>query len=247
MTALVVLLAVLQAAGADPPASYPFGVGERFDFSANYGVLTVGKASIQVVAMDTVRGQRAFVFRYTLDASVPFFKINSVLESWTSVRTFHSLRFRQDSKENNREYKWEYEIFPDSGYYRRQGKTETERTPAEPLDDASILYFVRVAPLTVGKTVSLARYFKPELNPVVINVLKRETLDLPDGTKASCLVLNPIVGDKGLFGKRTGARLWITDDVRRMPVQIRSRQPFGMVTLRLEKFTPAAPGGAGGR
>jgi hypothetical protein len=246
VSALALVLLGLQAAAADPPERYPFGVGERFDYSARYGVLTVGAASIQVVSVDTVRGQRAFLFRYTLDASVPFFKINSVLESWTSVRDFRSLRFRQDSRENSREYKWEYEIFPDSGYYRRLGKAETAQTPAEPLDDASILYFVRLAPLDVGKTVKLARYFKTELNPVVINVLKRETLELPDGSRMPCLVLNPVVGDKGLFGNRTGARLWITDDARRIPVMIRSRQPFGVVTLKLEKVTPAPKAGDAG-
>lgn len=242
---LAVALAALQAAPADPPVSYPFGVGERFEYSARYGVLNVGAATIQVVSVDTVRGQPAFRFRYTLDATALFFKINSVLESWTSVSDFHSLRFRQDSRENNKQYLKEYEIFPDSGYYRQQGATATMPTPADPLDDASILYYVRVAPLVLGKTVKLSRYFRPEVNPVLIRVLKRETLQLPDGTKVPCLVLNPVVGTRGLFGNRTDARLWITDDVRRIPVQIRSRQPFGPVTLKLEKITPApraAPG-----
>jgi len=244
---LVAVLAALQAAVVDPPApaAYPFAVGERFEYAAKYGVLTVGSASIQVAAVDTVRGQPAFVFRYTLNASLPFFKINSVLESWTSVRSFRSLRFRQDSKENSKEYLREYEIFADSGYYRQRGAAATTPTPAEPLDDASILYYVRFAPLAIGKTVKLSRYFKPELNPVVINVLKRETMELPDGSKAVCLILNPVVGDKGLFGNHTDARLWITDDARRIPVQIRSRQPYGMVTLKLAKMASAAPARSG--
>lgn len=241
MIGLLSLFAALQAAAADPPATYPFSVGERFEYTAKYGVLSVGSASIQVASMDTVRGQQAFLFRYTLNASLPFFKINSVLESWTSVRSFRSLRFRQDSKENSKEYLRDYDIFADSGYYRQHGASATTPTPAEPLDDASILYYVRFAPLAIGKTVKLSRYFKPELNPVVINVLKRETVELPDGTKTPCLILNPVVGDRGLFGNRTDARLWITDDARRIPVQIRSHQPYGWVTLKLDKMSPAAP------
>ena len=66
-------------------------------------------------------------------------------------------------------------------------------------------------------------------------------MDLPDGTKVDCLVLNPIVGDK-TFSKRADARLWITDDARRIPVQIRTTQ-YGTITLRLQKMTPA-PGSA---
>ncbi len=230
------------AATVGPPArAYPFGVGERFDYSAKLGMLSVGSASIHVVSVDTVRSQPAFLFRFSLDGSALMFKINSSIESWTSVTEFRSLRFRTDSKENSKRYLREYEIFGDSGYYRQRQASATTPTSAEPLDDASFLYFVRTVPLEVGKTYRFERHFQPELNPIVINVLKRETMELPDGSRVSCLVLNPIVGDK-TFSKRADARLWITDDARRIPVQIRTTQ-FGTITLRLQKMTPA-PGGS---
>jgi hypothetical protein len=234
-------VAVAQLASAVPPATYPFGVGERFDYSAKLGMLSVGNASIQVVSIDTVRSRPAFLFRFSLDGSALVFKINSSIESWTSVDDFRSLRFKQDSKENSKRYLREYEIFADSGYYRQRVASATTPTSAEPLDDASFLYFVRTIPLEVGKTYRFERHFKPELNPIVINVLKRETMDLPDGSKVDCLVLNPIVGDK-TFSKRADARLWITNDARRIPVQIRTTQ-YGTITLRLQKMTPA-PGSA---
>ncbi|HEU5218566.1 MAG TPA: DUF3108 domain-containing protein [Gemmatimonadales bacterium] len=237
---LAPVLAAFQFAAATvaPPASaYPFGVGERFDYSAKLGVLSVGTASIQVASIDTVRGQPAFVFRFALDASALMFKIQSSLESWTSVQGFRSLRFRQDSKENSRRYLREYEIFGDSGYYRQTQASATTPTSAEPLDDASFLYFVRTTPLEVGKSYRFERHFKPELNPILIRVLKREMIELPDGSKVQCLVLNPVVGDK-MFSERADARLWITDDARRIPVQIRTTQ-YGTITLRLQKITPA--------
>ena len=114
----------------------------------------------------------------------------------------------------------------------------TTPTTAEPLDDASLLYFIRITPLVVGKSYKLARHFMPELNPIVVNVVKRESITLPDGSKVAALVLNPVVGkDSGLFSKRADARIWITDDARRIPVQIRSAQPWGTITLRLDKMT----------
>lgn len=245
MNELMAVLLAFQTAAAKPPAAYPFNVGEKFDYTAKLGFLTLGSASIQVAQIDTVRGHPAFLFRFTLDASAPLFKINSSLESWTSIEKFETLRFRQDSKENSRRYLRDYDVFSDSGYYRQHQATATTPTTQEPLDDASILYFVRMTPLTVGQTYTLKRHFKPEINPIVINVLKKEELELPDGTKVQCLVLNPVVGNDGLFGKRTDARLWITDDARKVPVQIKSRQPFGPITLRLEHFTMAPlPGGA---
>jgi len=108
-------VAVTHLASAAPAATYPFGVGERFDYSAKLGMLSVGNASIHVVSIDTVRSRPAFLFRFSLDGSALVFKINSSIESWTSVDDFRSLRFKQDSKENSKRYLREYEIFGDSG------------------------------------------------------------------------------------------------------------------------------------
>jgi hypothetical protein len=52
----------------------------------------------------------------------------------------------------------------------------------------------------------------------------------------NCLVLNPVVGERGLFAKRNDARLWLTDDGRRIPVQIRSTFEWGQITLRLQRM-----------
>jgi class 3 adenylate cyclase len=101
------------------------GSEQRFDYSAKFGILSVGSASIQVAEIDTVRGQPAFLFRFSLDGSALLFKIQSSLESWTSIRDFRSLRFRQDSHENSKRYLREYETFSDSGYYRQTQATAT--------------------------------------------------------------------------------------------------------------------------
>lgn len=231
MSLLALTLLVLQST----PPSLPFRVGERFEYAAKFGILTVGSAAIEVASLDTVRGKPAYHFRFTLDGSVVFFRINSSLESWTGVQDFRSLRFRRDSKENSKQYLRSFEIFGDSGYYRQvePNPLPPAPSPAEPLDDASFLYFVRTTPLEVGKTYRFDRYYRGDRNPIVIKVLKRETLELPDGTKAPCLVLNPVVGESGLFAERADARLWITEDARRIPVQIRSRYRFGTITLKL--------------
>lgn len=61
---------------------------------------------------------------------------------------------------------------------------------------------------------------------------------MPDGTKVPCLVLHPIVDEpNGMFSARSDARLWLTDDSRRIPVQIQSTYNFGTVKLVLQKVT----------
>ena len=73
-------------------------------------------------------------------------------------------------------------------------------------------------------------------------MVKREKMELPDGSKERCLVLHPVIETKGLFSKRSDTRVWLTDDERRLPVQIRSKFPFGTITLRLKDMVVPGSG-----
>lgn len=231
--------APLVAPAVAPATDYPFAVGERFQYSAKLGFLRLGTAWMSVNGIDSVRGHESFVFEFGLEASAPFYKAKNVLRSWTGTDDLISRRFRQDLVENGKPRPRYYEIFPDSQTFDQEQRPGSKPSVAQPLDDAAFFYFLRTLSLEVGKSYQYDRYFRKELNPVTIKVVKREKMELPDGSKVQCLILNPVVGDDGVFGPRAEAQLWITDDARRIPVQIRSKLPFGTVTLRLEEVTPA--------
>lgn len=251
MTRFLIALALLQtsspvlpvAAPALQPAAYPFGVGENFEYTGKLGMLNLGTASMSVVRLDTIRGVESFVFRFQLQASTFVFKMDDVMHSWAGTADMVSRRFFQDFDEDGKVRRRFYEIFPDSGFYRERERNEQKPTVAEPLDDAAFFYFIRLTPLEVGKTYTFGRYFKKDQNPVTIQVMKRENCDLPDGTKTTCVVLHPTIGaDKnGMFAPRADARIWLTDDARRIPIQIRSKLAFGTVTLKIKGMNLATP------
>jgi hypothetical protein len=243
MIGVGLVLALMQAAASpgthpDPavPAytSYPFAVGEKLSYSAKLGMLTLGSGTLEVAAVDTVRGVESFRFRFRLQGKTMFYSLDDVLESWVGTADLSSRRFHQDFMENDKSIKRRYEIYPDSGFYREDGREKVMPTPAEPLDDAAFFYFVRMTPLQLGKKYTYDRYFRKDKNPVTIEVIKREKMELPDGSKVQCLVLHPTIDTKGLFSKRSETLIWLTDDARRLPVQIRSKFPFGTITLRLK-------------
>ncbi|HEX5004236.1 MAG TPA: DUF3108 domain-containing protein [Gemmatimonadales bacterium] len=241
---LLAVQASAPAAGSPAPdPSYPFAVGERLTYSAKLGIVSLGEGHIEIARRDTVRGVEAFLFRFTLAGGVPFYSLDDTLESWTGVQDLLSRRFVQRQFEGGKNRYRHYEIYPDSGVWHEQVKKKSGKSSKYPIDDAAFLYFVRVTPLEVGKTYKIDRYFKAELNPVVLKVHKRESMELPDGSKVECLVIQPIVGEKGsLFGRQSDTRVWLTDDERRIPVQIRIRFPFGTITMRLKEMElPTAP------
>ena len=236
---LVLLAGLLQGSPLPTPpspaaAEYPFAVGETLTYSAKLGMLTLGSGTLQVAGIDSVRGVETFRLRFRLQGKTLFYSLDDVLESWVATDDFSSHRFVQDFVENDKPRRKTFEIFPDSGFYREKGRDTTFSSPSEPLDDAAFFYFVRITPLEVGKKYVFDRYFRKEKNPVTIEVVKREKMELPDGSKVECLVLHPVIDTKGMFSKRSDTRIWLTDDERRLPVQIRSKFPFGTITLRLK-------------
>jgi hypothetical protein len=220
------------------PAAWPFNVGEAFQYDAKLGMLKLGTGTISVVSVDTVRGVPSFRLRFAIEGGVVVFKLNSVLESWVGTEDLLSRRFHKESQENDRVYSHHYEIFPDSGFTREN--KDSFPTPHQPLDDAAFFFFIRTVPLEVGKTYQFNRYFHLDNNPVVVKVVKRESCDLPEGKKTQCLLLQPTVGKEGMFAPRAESQLWVTDDVHRVPVQLRTKFPFGTLTLKITGIQYAA-------
>jgi hypothetical protein len=222
-----------------PQATPPFAVGEILEYSARYGMLRPGTARLAVVKVDTVRGVPSWVFSFTFEVSLlRLYSNRSELTSWTGQSDFVSRRFLKEIEEKGKRRVEDFAIFPDSGFYRRGSDTLTHPASAAPIDDVAFFYFIRTTPLVVGQTYTYDSYYRKAVNPVSITVLKRERMTLPDGSKRECLVIRPVVEDRnGMFAKRAKARIWLTDDAQRLPVQIESTYSFGTVKLVLSRIT----------
>lgn len=218
------------------------GVGEAFDYQVKLGIFSVGKARLSVMRIDTIAEREAYLLRMSLNGRALFFSLDDTLTSWTGVSDFRSYRFQQLNNEDGKLRKYDYFIHPDSGIYRKFSRMDTAYTTvADPLDDVSFFYWVRTLPLVVGQSYSWDRYFRPDRNPVRIRVLKRQECELPNDEKRQCLLIAPSIRAKGLLGESSDARVLITDDAERIPVEVKTNFSFGTLTLKLRGITRAGP------
>lgn len=234
----------IQATPASPrppaqPLAVPFPVGERLVYGARYGPFSVGTATMQVAGIDTVRGVEAVHFVFLIDGGALWYHIHQNLESWVGRRDFHSRRFLNQTEEKGKSWERRFEIYPDSGFYREAGRDSTLATVTDPLDDAAFLYWIRTVPLEVGKKYEYNRYFRPERNPVIVEVLKRERVGAA-GRKWNTIVVRPrIPNGGGIFAEKADARMWLSDDSVRVMVALQSNFSFGQVTLKLKEYSDA--------
>jgi hypothetical protein len=238
LTAASASVAVAQSAGA-PEEKVPFGPGEKLAFEVRFGPVRVGNAAMEVRDFTAIRGRRAYHTQFTLRGGTFFYKVNDVLQSWIDTETLSSLRFIQDLEQGSRDRERRYEIYPDRRVFVETTSDDTAEQPSvdKPLDDASFLYFIRTVPLTVGEQYEFNRYFRPDRNPVTVRVLRRERVTVPAGT-FDAVVLRPIIKSRGIFAEGGQAEVWISDDDRRLVLQIKSRLSFGSISLHLRSYTP---------
>lgn len=220
-----------------PRMVVPFETGEKLTFDVRFGGIKVGTGRMEVVGLQTVRGREAWHTRFTVKGGIPLYKVNDRLESWIDTRTFESLRFVQDLEEGSRDKVRNFEIYPERNTYTEAGEVENAPTVENPLDDAAFLYFVRTIPLEVGQTYEFNRYFRPDRNPVRIRVLRKEAVKVPAGTYQT-IVIQPIIKSKGIFSEKGHAQMWLTDDARRLLVQMKSDLSIGSINLYLRGYVP---------
>jgi glycosyltransferase involved in cell wall biosynthesis len=228
----------VTAAVAEPAReSVSFPIGEHLRYSAKYGPFSVGEATMEVVGLDTIRGVETIRFRFHIQGGALWYHLDQLLESWVGRADFRSRRYINDSEERGRKRHNRYEIFPDSGYYREEGVDTAKATVPEPLDDAAFLYWVRTLPLEVGHRYEYNRYFRPDRNPVIIVVEKKERISVA-GRKFNAIVIRPIIPKgRGIFAEQAEAHLWLSDDAQRMMLAMQSNFSFGTVTLKLKEFS----------
>ena len=223
-----------------PAVTFP--VGERLTYSAKYGIFSVGNAAMEVVGIDTVHNTETVHFRFRISGGALWYHLDQTIESWVGRYDFRSRRYWsiQDERGTHRDHR--FEIFPDSGFYREEGRDTTFATVLEPLDDAAFLYWIRTVPLEVGKRYEYTRYFRPDRNPVIVEVLGRERVSVA-GKKWQALVVRPkIPQGRGILAEKSETHIWLSDDAQRLVLAIQSNFSFGQVTLKLKEYVVPAGG-----
>jgi hypothetical protein len=227
--------------GAIAPA-VTFPVGERMTFNAKYGLFNVGKATLEVAGLETVGGVETVRLRFHIQGGALWYALDQEIESWVGRYDFRSRRFRSATIENEKRRSREFNIFPDSGFYRETGLDSALKTVAEPLDDASFFYWVRTTPLELKKRYEYSRYFRPDRNPVILEVLKREKVNVANRKWNALVIKVTIPNGRGIFAEKADTRIWLSDDSRRVVLAVQSTFSFGTVTLKLkESIAPEHP------
>lgn len=223
-----------------PVAPVPFGPGEEQNYRVEWGIFgEVGYGRLAVAALDSMHGHPTYRLEFSIKGGVLFAKVDDMNQSWLDVSKLVSRRFDQNTHEVNYKRHRIVDFFPEEGRWDEvtNETKEGDLPTAEPLDDVSFLYYVRTLPLVVGESYTFNRYWKDDGNPVVVNVLRKDSLKIGDDMYRT-IVVQPIIQTKGIFSEGGEAEIHFSDDSRRLIVHLRAKMSIGTLKMWLESYTP---------
>jgi hypothetical protein len=226
-----------------PPAQVPFGPGEDLVYDVKFGALGKrGEGRMTVVGVEEVRGVPSYHVYMGIQGGFLFAKVNDRYESWFDITNLVSRRFLKDVNQLKYHRFSDYDIFPDEKRFARRDADREGPIPTDqPLDEISVFYFVRSLPLEVGQHYSFDRYYRENGNPIVIDVVRLDTVEVPAGTFET-IVVRPTIQTKGLFSQGGEAELHFSNDDRRLLVYMTSKIPLvGSLSLHLKSVTEGVP------
>ncbi|MDD2898526.1 MAG: DUF3108 domain-containing protein [Desulfuromonadaceae bacterium] len=101
------------------------------------------------------------------------------------------------------------------------------------LDTLSGIYYLRNRQLHIGKTETLHIFDSEVYAEVPVEILRQETVRLPNLTHVDTLVIKPLQKTKGIFRRTGDILIWITDDEFKVPVKIVTSVTLGTITVEL--------------
>lgn len=230
--ALLLALTLVAGASAQPKLDRrPAFLGEKLTFAMSILGTAGGDLTLTATATE-LAGKPAYKFELSAVSGEflsRFFLVRDYLASWVDPRTFQTLRFEKHTVEGKRVRDELIEF----DYARKLAVRDGKPIPIteDTLDSLSSVYYIRLLDLEPGEPVQLTVVSK-RIFPLSVVVLGRETVKTPAGTFRTIRV-EPRSSSEGLIGKGKNLILWLTDDERKMPVQLKSKLKVGTLLGKL--------------
>lgn len=231
---LWIFLPVFSEASAEP-----FKIPEKLIYDLTWTGIKAGTASLELIndgsafkIISTARSAQWISVFYTVEdrAESTLSKNPSSPEFGEPVR--YRLRVREGRQRKDKEV-----IFDRSNnkaryvdYLKKEEKQFD--VPVSVLDPISSFYHIRMRKLVVGESVYVTIFDSKKVWNVEVQILRKEKVILPIGT-FDTVVVKPLMKSEGIFYRKGEIFIWLTDDMKHLPVKMQTKVAVGSVTATL--------------
>jgi hypothetical protein len=216
-----------------------FNVPEKLIYDLTWAGINAGTASLEVVEdgdkmriISTARSATWLSVFYTVDD-----RVESILFKKTSTPLFgqpvnYRLKIREGRHRKDKEVTFDLENGKAVYIDHLENEKKEFDMPAFVFDPISSFYYLRNHRLVVGESVYVNIFDSKKIWNVEVQVLRKEKVTLPIGT-FDTIVIKPLMKSEGIFYRKGEIFIWLTDDIKRIPVKMQTKVAVGYITATL--------------
>lgn len=225
----------------DGEKELPFAMGEKLEFSVNYGLLNAGTYTMSINKGEALNGNEIYKIITTAQTNTFFdmiYKVRDEMESFWDADKFFSRRLIKRLSEGGwHQYRLQYFFEVDTTAFDvkyKKGEPQRKRFDAlpKPQDELSIFYYLRMQELAVGDTLVTNIIASGDTYKTKTTVLKKEKVETILG-ELECLKVKPLLSF--ILKDTVNMYVWFTDDQYRIPVKLMVELKYGKFTFKLKK------------
>jgi hypothetical protein len=236
---LAMALAVCAALTVMPRCASAFPIPERLEFEISYTGITAGRAVQEV----TLEGNEVRIVSIAKSANWlrVFFPVDDRIESalisgapplYIGVPRLYRERIHEGWTRFQKEAVFDREKLEVHTKDLLKKSETTNGITKRTYDTLSSFYYFRSVPLQVGASYYIDIFDCKKLWNTEVQVLRREVIETPLG-RFKTVVIKPLLSSEGIFARTGDMFIWLTDDERRIPVQMKSKVRVGSITATL--------------
>ncbi|MDP2037015.1 MAG: DUF3108 domain-containing protein [Ignavibacteria bacterium] len=220
-----------------------FKVGEKLTFDVNYGFITAGVAEYNIPKVMKLAGRDVYQITFGVNTVSTFdalYKVRDRYETFLDVEGLFPWRFEQHIREGK--YSRDFSAFFDQRKAKARTSEGAYEIPKYVNDIVSAFYFARTidfSKMKKGESVHLENFYKDKTYPLDVVYKGRETVSVKAGT-FDCIILEPEIKEGGLFKSEGNVVIWLSNDVCRIPVKVKTKIIIGSIDAELTGYSGLA-------
>ncbi len=207
---------------------------EKFTYQISMFGIPIGNAELEAT---NDNGEILITLRVKSNAAISnIYPVDNIVETRHVNGKFILTKIRQQegSFKSDEEFTINLRKKRVSSFSNSNGRNQITTVPTdEVLDTLSGLYYLRNRQLQVGNTEFLHVFDSEVYEDVPVEILRKETVRLPNFTLVDTIVIQPLQKSAGIFRRTGDLLIWMTDDGFKVPVKIVTSVVLGRITAEL--------------
>ena len=209
--------------------------GEVLHYSAGFRIFPAGNAVLSITP-DSLDREIVYLLTTSVKTNAfldAFYEVRDEIKSWLNPEFLSLKKTIQTIREGSYHRDHEAVIQGDS---LAVWSTNSKKLPGKVYDPVAFVYYLRTQDLQLGDSYSFHSYSRKKIRKVIVDITAKETIRVSAGT-FNCLKVEPISPDgKPLLKNNGEMRVWLSDDILKLPVKIEMKTNVGTMVMKLKDY-----------